>query len=429
MLETFVDQVDDNYTHFALSRTIANDTGGARIRLVSDAYKQSIALCDTTTALSQQAKRITKLKLGFWLGRLLFISGDSANLKNAITIWEDLLKDFLLNPAVADLENVLPLATHLCSAYVQTVLQNPASSETERIISQVNGLRDTAAFSQDSLSLKLRFRTSLCLARIYVARDSVTEARDVLSEHVTSAFVMILQRSNKPLASIGWLYLASILTVLGQDLDRAAWAWSKVQLHQPDRWTGYDGYKRASASSLPSSLDTPLTPKHLAHLDAIKRSEEYAFWDGPDKNSITSAPPDRYYLPLYATLGCAGRACRAASANANDASQADCDPLQVPAQYTNELGSFTPAQNKVGRQFEVWQKVPFWACRECVAFLLCGACYGMLREGRLLGMGCKKDHEGVFVDAKVVDGDPYAVDEEDVQRVLKEKKGWEGTEV
>ena len=201
---------------------------------------------------------------------------------------------------------------------------------------------------------------------------------------------MILQRKNKPLASIGWLYLASILTILGQ--DRAAWAWTKVQLHQPDRWTSYAGYARASHSDIDSSLDANLKVK----LDAIKQGEEYAFWDGFDINSITGSFPDFLYLPSYATMGCDGRNCRATANEEMGASPMTGDALQIPAQYTNPLGTFTPAQNKWGLRYGYWQRIPFWVCRDCLTSKLCVTCYTRLQEEKLSPMGCGKDHEGVF---------------------------------
>ena len=100
----------------ALSRTIVNDADGNRVSTFREVYQESIALCETSKTLSKQEKKIATLKLGFWLGRLLFLCKEDTKHNEAITIFEELIAEFLLNPTVSDLEIVLPITTHLCSA-------------------------------------------------------------------------------------------------------------------------------------------------------------------------------------------------------------------------------------------------------------------------------------------------------------------------
>ncbi|KAJ8118468.1 hypothetical protein OPT61_g548 [Boeremia exigua] len=412
LLETFVHQSSHTVMHVALSRTIINDSDGTRLFTLIDLYRNSMALCGATGALSEQQAHIAKLRLGFWLGRLNFLCSAQSKLAEAICVWETLIEGFLQSPAVAEVEIMLPVITHLCSAYIRKVLADVESSSVDSIVAKVNSLLEAADFSQDALTLKLRFRVRLCLARIYAARGNSAGAVSILNESATYAFTMISQRNNRPLSSIGWFYLASILTALNQ--NHAAWAWSKVRLHQQDRWESYEGYKRASAGENDPPLDDLLHDK----VDTIKKGEEHAFWDGQNINSITLNRCDDQYLPSYVSMACDGRSCSPNSA------QTHCLPLQIPAQYTVPNGAFPPAQ---GRYNGGWPRRSFWVCRDCVSTKLCVTCYEGLKQGTLPLMGCHAGHEGVFVEGFDTCGFPYEISNEDMAVVEEIKKTF-GTE-
>ena len=92
-------------------------------------------------------------------------------------------------------------------------------------------------------------------------RDEAAKAHEILQEHADSAFVMLTQRNNEPLFSIGWLYLASILTVLDADEEREKWAWSKVRPYQPTRWEHPDYYTTYSNLGSNPPLDATIKQK------------------------------------------------------------------------------------------------------------------------------------------------------------------------
>ncbi|KNG51777.1 neutral amino acid permease [Stemphylium lycopersici] len=228
LVKTFVYQADkscNSSIHIALSNTIANDADGLRLSILCEVYRDSLALCAATDELSEQKKTLTGLKLGFWLGRLNFLQSTHATLDEAIHVWENLVQDLLQSPATAEIVLMLPIVTHLCSAYVRKVLESPGAQDSMEIVGEVIRLVEVAKTSQNPLFLKLYFRTSLCLARIHMACGNNDKAHQVLQEHATHGFAMISQRNDMSLSNIGWLYLASILTVLGQ--EDAAWAWTK----------------------------------------------------------------------------------------------------------------------------------------------------------------------------------------------------------
>ena len=253
-------------------------------------------------------------------------------------------------------------------------------------MSKVTRLHEVANFSHVPLALKLRFRVSLCLARIYVARGEHAKARECLDEHAEAAFAMLSQANNRPLFSIGWLYLASILTALCEDSMRAAWAWSKVQLFQPTRWRSIDFYGKCSDVENNPPLEASVRTK----LDAIKSGEEYTFYDGTLLDFVGSIWPDDFNLPCSVTLACDGRNCHATSKTEEHRSRMQSEPLQM----TQGLGFttvFPPAQEHVD------MRVAFRVCRDCMLSKLCVTCYTRLQKGKLPPTGCSPSHSAVFV--------------------------------
>lgn len=171
IIDTFIHRGSTNhFMHIALGRSLAKDTDNVRVLELHDAYKNAMAQCRIDKTLSVQQMYITRLRLGFWYGRLHILRCEKSELDTAIEIWEDLLKDFFRNPSVADVEIVLPIATHLCSVYIRKALQSTASIETAGIIAKVTDMYETSVFSQDPLTLKLRFRLGLspCVLRDYI---------------------------------------------------------------------------------------------------------------------------------------------------------------------------------------------------------------------------------------------------------------------
>ncbi|KAI9758938.1 MAG: hypothetical protein M1840_003621 [Geoglossum simile] len=417
VLETFVRQTSHNRLHITLSRMLANDPEGNSLRFLSGVYQEAIELCGKIEAMSLRERSTARVKLTFWLGRLFFISDDQARLREAIARWEDLVKDFLLKPTTRDLEILLPIITHLCSAYIQTFRQAPTSLEADRIMSQVTRLREATSFSTKPIALKLRFRVSLCLARIYVVRDEPTRAHEILQEHANSAFAMLSQRNNKPLFSIGWLYLASILTVLDQDTEQQSWAWSKVKLYQPTRWDKLDYYAAVSQGGDNPRLDAAVDQK----IEAIKAGEEYTFFDGFFLNNVRCMWVDHLYLPSFATMVCDGRTCRATSTSwVGQPTEINCEPLQVPAGIRFQL---PPAQMR-----DRDARIAFRVCRDCMLSKLCVTCYSFLEEGGLPPMGCRPDHSALIVPGMKANDDdedvPYEVSDEDMGVVKEESKKW-----
>lgn len=403
MLETLTYEASDNFMHIALSQTLAEDMDCSRLSLLSEAYRISRTLCGELPDLSEQARRVARMKLCFWLGRLHFLHPDTSKLKEAIKIWEEMTKGFMENPIMGDVEIMLPVITFLCSAYIRDVLDEPMSANADGIVEKVKTLHTVAGFSQDSLTLKLRFRVSLCLARLHMARDMQDEAREVLKDHAAFGFAMIYQINNLPLASIGWFYLASILTIV--DKDRAAWAWSKVAMHQQDRWFDFRKYKQASNMGPNPPLDEDLAKK----LSEIQKGEEFDFWNGADGNNITSTFPDDRYLPTYASMACEGRQCRFDPTNTEAGFHNWCEPLQVAFEYPWPRGSFSPAQVRHGRTGPYWSRIGIWVCRDCISIKLCETCYEHRQNGMLPAMGCSADHSGVYVEGSGRSEDPYAI--------------------
>lgn len=238
-----------------------------------------------------------------------------------------------------------------------------------------------------------------------MARDNAEGAHVVLHDHATCAFLMISQCNYRPLSSIGWFYLAYMLTTLGQD---AAWAWSKVQMHQQDRLESFGGY--AAASACENHPQTPSLDETLRNkLDAIKRGEEHGFWDGHNPDSNTSTSPDYQYLPSYASMACDGRQCYSTSDDPTEAAQTYCELLQIAAQYTNPWGR---------------PRKSFWVCRDCVSTKLCVTCYKSLKQGTLPLMGCHANHTGVFVEGSHGGRNAYEVLDEDLARAEELKRAW-----
>lgn len=366
IIDTFIHRGSTNhFMHIALGRSLAKDTDNTRVLELHDAYKNAMARCKIDKTLSVQQMYITRLRLGFWYGRLHILRCEESELDTAIEIWEDLLKDFFRNPSVADVEIVLPIATHLCSAYIRKALQSTASIESAGIIAKVTDMYETAVFSQDPLTLKLRFRLGLCLARLHMVCDHPTEARYVLREHALSAFAMINQTKTLPLASIGWFYLASILTMLSH--EQAAWAWSKVQPHQPDRWSSYSKQNKNSRGKNVFGNNPPLKNEMRIRLDA--RSEAF----------------DTY-----------------------------CKPLHIPAEWSpSDISGLPPAQRGLRKVGEIHGRISYWVCKDCMLSKLCITCRSSLKEGQLTPMGCDKSHNGVLVPASDGCDFPNAVTQED----------------
>ncbi|KAJ9634907.1 hypothetical protein H2199_008771 [Coniosporium tulheliwenetii] len=412
VLETFVRQASHNYLHIALSRTLANDPEGSRLRFLHSVYEEAIALCDNKEMISPKDMYTARVRLAFWLGRLFFISKDPARLSEAIARWEGLLKDFLFKPSTRDLDILLPIIIHLCSAYLQALPQEHAALKADHIISQVTKLHEVTRFSQKPIALKLYFRVSLCLARIYVVRGEAAKAHEILQEHADAAFAMLSQRNNEPLFSIGWLYLASILTVLDQDDVREKWAWSKTRISTP---------RPATAATTP--LDAAVKQK----IEAIKSGEEYTFFDGIFRNQVAAMWVDDLYLPSFATMACDGRNCRATAMDMSDQpTNLDSEPLQIAAGITFRA-KWPPAQ-----KYRPHERIAFRVCRDCVLSKMCVTCYSRLEKGYLPPMGCSLDHSALIVpasyndkkDTKSNEAIPYQVSDKDMEIVTEESKKW-----
>jgi hypothetical protein len=387
LLETFVyhaDKACNSFMHLALSYTIANDADGVRFSTLCEVYRNSRALCAGTDVLSEQQKTLTELKLGFWLGRLNFLQSTHSKLDEAIGIWENLIQDLLRSPATTEIELMLPIVTHLCSAYVQKVLKGPGSPNSIDIVARVIRLVEIGKTSKAPLFVKLQFRTSLCLARIHIAQGNKNEAHKVLQEPSTRAFAMISQRYEKSLSNIGWFYLASILTVLGQEV--AARVWTKVQMPQCDRRTIYedwDVYEEGNANLIE---DLPVDENTYGQLKAIEKGEYFT----PNES------PDDHYLPSYASMACDGRQCDSKSLTAGTVSRTHC----------SLLGSLR-------------QPKDYWVCRDCVSTMLCFTCRGLLVAGTLPLMGCQASHEGVTVKGS------SKLSEDDFVTIAKLRRDWE----
>jgi hypothetical protein len=419
--ETFIRQASNNYLHIALSRTLADDPEGSRLYHLSTVYADAIALCDDKPMLSPHDMYRARVRLSFWLGRLFFISKGRPNLNEVIARWEDLLKEFLLNPSTRDLDILVPVITHLCSAYIQALRQEHTDIEADHIISQITKLHVVTRFSQEPIALKLYFRVSLCLARIFVRRGEVAKARGVLQEHANSAFTMLSQRNNGPLFSTGWLYLASILTILNENEVWEKWAWSKVRLFQQTPWERKDSYAEASKRGNNPSLDTKVKQR----IDAIKTSEEYAFFDGKDINSVACMWADGSYLPWFVTMACDGRDCHTTSKTSGQPMPINSQPLQRVSGVTFH-SNFPPAQKDEN------ERIAFRVCRDCMLSKMCTTCYCLLDEGYLPPMGCSEDHSALIVPAsygdvreiKSVEAIPWEVSDEDMKMVAEESKNW-----
>lgn len=152
--ETFVyhaDKTCNSFMHIALSNTIANDANGVRLSTLCEVYQDSLALCADTDVLSEQQKTLTKLKLGFWLGRLNFLQSTHSQLDKAIDVWENIIQDLLHSPATTEIALMLPIVTHLCSAYIRKVLESPGHPNSIDIVAKVIELVEIAKTSQDPL--------------------------------------------------------------------------------------------------------------------------------------------------------------------------------------------------------------------------------------------------------------------------------------
>ena len=422
ILETFIRQASNNYMHFALSWTLFEDRDGKHVALLSDAYRNALALCQSSPTIPSHEKESARIRLTFWLGRLNFISGDQSRQETAIELWETLVNRFLAMPATLGLENSLSIITHLCSAYTQKLLKNPISPEADQIISKVTALHDKAsallavpAFSQDRYALKQQFRVSLCLARLYVARNEATEAYKILKEHAVSAFAMIAQRNDRPLFSIGCLYFASILTVLGEEPDSVVWVWSKVSLHQHTRWWDSDYYVKLSNLGAHPPLDAAVRAK----VEAIKLGEEYTFFDGPHYNWVGQIWPDEFHLPTITTMTCEGRACRSTPGAIFSTSAISADPLHIAVGLPQ--GCTVPP----GRSVKYLERGSFRVCRDCMLSKLCIVCQSRLQEGVLPPMGCSQDHDAFVVPGTSDQGGySYQVTDADMVWFEGESKKW-----
>ena len=417
VLETFVRQAGHHYFHIALSQTAVNDLEGSWFHFVQDLYSKAVGFCDSKEMLYVKDTGQARVKLAFWLGRLFFTSNDPAKLSQAIAVWENLLNSFRSKTSTGDLDVLLPIVIHLCSAYLQVLPQKREALEMDHIILQVMRLREVAKSSQSPIAYKINFRISLCLARIHVVRGDSVKAHRTLREHAKSAFAMLSQRNNKPLFSIGWLYLASILTMLGEDEDRQKWAWSKVRLYQPTRWRVPDFYTQESNCG----DNPPLNAETMKTVEAIKKGEEYFFYDGVYLNHVGYTWPDDTYLPSFATMTCEGRACRGSSTYKSG-------PLRM-FEGVNFNTPWPPTRNYSG------EPVAFRVCRDCLLSKLCGNCCTALREGSLPLMGCSPEHSALTVSGSLGTKDdaisyskvPSWASDKDMEIVAEESKKWEST--
>ncbi|RFN52963.1 neutral amino acid permease [Fusarium flagelliforme] len=422
--ETFIRQAAYNYLHIPLSRTLTDDPEGSRLRYLCGIYKDVIAFCDEKPMLSTHDMHRARVRLSYWLGRLFFVSKGKPKLIEVIARWEGLLKDFCLNPSTRDLDVLIPIIKHLCSAYIQVLRGEYTDIEADHIISQVTKLHNVTRSWQEPIALKLYFRVSLCLARIYVVRGETAKAREILKEHADSAFSMLSQRNNLSLFGIGWLYLASILTVLDQDDVREKWAWSKFMLLQQLRQENIEYYAEASERGDNPSLDIAVKQR----IDAIKTSEEYNCFDSLEIDLIDYTWAGDFYLPWFATIACDGQDCKATSKKTSgQPAPINSEPLQRVDEITfNNISWPNPGELTESDTFR-------------------------LEEGFLPAMGCSKDHSALIVraayddyddddgdddddddddegdgvsDIESVDATPWEVSDKDMEIVAKESKKW-----
>ncbi|CAG7565366.1 unnamed protein product [Fusarium equiseti] len=388
--EAFIRHASYNYLHVPLSRTLADDPEGSRLRYLCGIYKDAIAFCDEKPMLSPHDMHRARVRLSYWLGRFFFVSKGNPKLNEAIAIWEGLLKDFSLNPSTRDLDILIPIIKHLCSAYIQVLRGGYTDIEADHIISQVIKLHNVTRSSQEPIALKLYFRVSLCLARIYVVHGEAAKAREILKEHADSAFSMLSQRNNLSLFSIGWLYLASILTVLDQDDIREKWAWSKFRLLQEPRLR--NRYFKAIKRGDNPSLDITVKQR----IDAIKTSEEYNCFDSIERDPLDCTWADEFYLPWFATIACDGEDCEATL------KKMLCQPAPINSE---------PLQRVDGTTFNSIYPPTSGLIPNGVTF--------RLEEGFLPPMGCSKDHSALIVPAA------YEYDnDKDMEIVAEESKKW-----
>jgi hypothetical protein len=419
ILETFIREVSNNVMHITLSWTLVKDPDGSHLGMLSNAYENALELCESGDVLPPEEIETVQVRLKFWLGRLYFISGRESMLDKAIDLWQGLVHGFLREPSTKHLDIQLAILTHLCSAYTQKLLKHPKSLEAGDIVNKVAvlhamvaALQKVSGFTQDPIIIKHRFRVSLCLARIYMAQDDAAKARDVLHEHAVLAFALLSQRNNKPLSSIGWLYLASILTILGRERRWVDWAWSKVKLHQPMRWKSVDPYPRNSNLGPNPPLDAALKSK----LEAIKVSEEYTYFDGVHRDNIGQIWPDDHHLPSFTTMVCDGRSCRGKDNNVFENSRFSCEPLQI----AEELWLGEAFEKERGHHDT---RKPYRVCRDCMLSKMCETCYTRLEKGTLPPMGCMWDHDAYIIPGSN-EGVSYLVTDEDMVRVEEESKVW-----
>ncbi|TLD07789.1 hypothetical protein PgNI_10312 [Pyricularia grisea] len=417
ILETLVRDATHNGMHLAIAQVSIQDLHGRRLEFLKEMYDGALGLCGDAELFSQSVTRTARRRLSFWLGRLFFISNHPSRLDEAISRWKPIVDSFITKPTVLDLEDILPVVTSLCSAYLQKVAQDPQSLEADRIISIVAKLHEVAAFSQKPTALKLRFRVSLCLARIYTLRDEDAKARAVLREHAEHTFAMLSQKNNQPLQSIGWLYLASILTTISinqspdsETASRATRAWQKIQLFHPHRWKNFDFYGRRSNTG----PNPPLPTSVLQKLEAIKAGEEYTFFDGILRDHVQTIWADSFHLPGSVTMVCEGRECRAGQ---KDTFPPFAESLQIPAGITFH-DEWPPAQ--VGG---CNVRIAFRVCRECMLNKLCVTCWGRLEGTALTATGCRREHDALIVPGSK-DGVDYEVNEEDMEIVREEARRW-----
>ncbi|KAF0639958.1 hypothetical protein FPSE5266_11080 [Fusarium pseudograminearum] len=384
-----------------------------RLRYLCGIYKDAIAFCDEKPMLSSHDMHRARVRLNYWLGRLFFISKGKPNFNEVIARWEGLLKDFCLNPSTRDIDILIPIIKHLCSAYILALRGEYTDIEPNQIISRIKNLRNVTCSLQEPIGLKLYFRVSLCLARIYVVRGETEEARKILQEHADSAFAMLSQRNNEPLFGIGWLYLASILTVLDQNDVREKWAWSKFRLLQQSQQENRKYYAEASERGDNPSLDNAVKQR----IDAIKTSEEYNYFDSLERDPIDSTWADEFYLPWFATIACDGQDCEATSKKTSgQPAPINSEPLQrVDGITFNSISPPTPG-----------------LIHEWTTF--------RLDEGFLPPMGCSKDHSALIVpaayddydddddddarDIESVEATPWEVSDKDMEIVAEESKNW-----
>ncbi|EKJ68749.1 hypothetical protein FPSE_11080 [Fusarium pseudograminearum CS3096] len=426
--ETFIRQASYHYLHISLSRTLSDDP--ERLRYLCGIYKDAIAFCDEKPMLSSHDMHRARVRLNYWLGRLFFISKGKPNFNEVIARWEGLLKDFCLNPSTRDIDILIPIIKHLCSAYILALRGEYTDIEPNQIISRIKNLRNVTCSLQEPIGLKLYFRVSLCLARIYVVRGETEEARKILQEHADSAFAMLSQRNNEPLFGIGWLYLASILTVLDQNDVREKWAWSKFRLLQQSQQENRKYYAEASERGDNPSLDNAVKQR----IDAIKTSEEYNYFDSLERDPIDSTWADEFYLPWFATIACDGQDCEATSKKTSgQPAPINSEPLQrVDGITFNSISPPTPGL--------IHEWTTFRVCRDCMLSRMCKTCYCQLDEGFLPPMGCSKDHSALIVpaayddydddddddarDIESVEATPWEVSDKDMEIVAEESKNW-----